>query len=520
VKKDWKQIYSELEQERTVHQTDWDDIAFYLFPYQLKMIGSNEAYSKIKRELYFSDAGDYLKMASSSLMGMVANSSSKWFSYSTTDGKSSDYLDKATAKALDILATGEAGFYSALKQAIGSLLAFGNAGLFQDEQDEEEGGLFNYRAELPNSFCFTENFSRNVEDIYFIQTYTGKQVKERNWKITTKQDNEKIKILRVISKNPYGNIGDVKNNKPYYSAYIDYDTGALLEESGFDYKPLHIGRWETYGNNTKWGVGIGLSVLPTLKQINYNRQLIRISEELRIKPPLFADSESNLGNLNLSPGAINFGKPSSMGLPLAPIVTVGSATGFEYLMQLDLQTLKQAFFIDVFQTIEQVAGVTATEVNLRNDERRRMLAPQEARIQKDFLIPVLQSLFVKMADKKVIDPIPKELLDKQIKINFYSPIASAQRSLERLSYMQFLGDLATLGTIEANLRAAKSDFAIKVDFDEILDKLRKAQNINNSVFIGNNKYRELKSQKAEVDAISAAGAEVSNLVKGINQMGA
>tara|TARA_Y100000296_G_scaffold47646_1_gene54603 strand:+ start:1011 stop:1532 length:522 start_codon:yes stop_codon:yes gene_type:complete len=81
---------------------------------------------------------------------------------------------------------------------------------------------------------------------------------------------------------------------------------------------------------------------------------------------------------------------------------------------------------------------TATEVVQRNEEKMRILGPVLYRLQQELLHPLIIRCFNIMLRKNLFIQAPEILQNQQIQIEYVSPMAVAQRSMELQSVTRAL----------------------------------------------------------------------------------
>jgi hypothetical protein len=82
--------------------------------------------------------------------------------------------------------------------------------------------------------------------------------------------------------------------------------------------------------------------------------------------------------------------------------------------------------------------VTATEVLQRNEEKMRILGPVLGRLQSELLSPLITRIFNIMLRQGLFQQAPDMLQQQELKIEYVSPMALAQRSQELQSLMRGL----------------------------------------------------------------------------------
>ena len=95
------------------------------------------------------------------------------------------------------------------------------------------------------------------------------------------------------------------------------------------------------------------------------------------------------------------------------------------------------FHIDQLVVTEN-RNMTATEVLQRQEEKMRILGPVLGRLQSELLSPLITRVFNIMLRNQLFMASPDILQDQELKIEFVSPMALAQRGQELQSLMRGL----------------------------------------------------------------------------------
>jgi hypothetical protein len=126
--------------------------------------------------------------------------------------------------------------------------------------------------------------------------------------------------------------------------------------------------------------------------------------------------------------------------------------------------IKKNFFNDVFLTISsQTKQMTATEVARRHEERLMVFGAILERLNSELFSDLIDRIYLILDNFGMIPEPPQEIIDKQIKVEYVSILAQAQKAVATGSIEQvlaFTGNVAQLDPSAIN----------KVDIKEAIDQ--------------------------------------------------
>jgi hypothetical protein len=159
------------------------------------------------------------------------------------------------------------------------------------------------------------------------------------------------------------------------------------------------------------------------------------------------------------------------------------------------QSIRTAFFIDIFQTADSI-DMTATEANIRQTEKMRILAPNIARINSELIGQIVQRVFGILLADNIFPPIPQSIQGREIKVKYESPMTKSQRAGD---YQNIMGFAASIGEI-----AAVSPESIqKIDFDAMVDELKEASGIPASIIRSDEELKAMREAAQQEQAQQA-----------------
>ena len=283
-------------------------------------------------------------------------------------------------------------------------------------------------------------------------------------------------------------------NMAFKSVYFEKggDNEKILRESGFNEFPVLPPRWATTGNDV-YGYSPAMEALGDVKQLQHEQLRKAEAIDYMTKPPLVLPSSMMNQQINRYPGGLMFSdQPANAG---------GVRSAFE--VNLDLGALREdimdvrqringAFFADLFLMLanDQRSGITATEVAERHEEKLLMLGPVLERLHNEMLDPMIDITFNKMLAGGLLPPPPEELQGMDLKVEFVSTLAQAQRAVGVTSIDRLIG---TVGAI-AGLRPEVVD---KLDADQMIDAYADMLGVDPTLIVADDKVAMIRDQRAQ-----------------------
>lgn len=489
--------YNKLRGDRAIYDSLNREISDFCYPNSSAFSRYVTKGEKRRRMIFDGTAERALEISAASITGLLANPATKWVGFRINDEeldkdkKIKEFCDLSQKKVLAVFNNPKNRFYDNLFQNITLQLAFGTASLFADEDKET---VAKFRAEGPNNFCFTEDFSGNAnKDMYFEKKYLIEQIKEKKWELpfeyANKKDDDEVSILRYICINPaYDPTSLNIEHARYLEQFIYLDAKKLAKTSYYRTFPTPIGRWGRLDGEI-WGDSPARVALADIKMINVS-QMSTIKAIERVNKGVWAvSSEAKFGKLDFSGDAVNVGRGSlsdgikrlddDRGLPIT----------FEW-QELIRAAIRSAFYIDVLQTAENV-DMTATEAVIRQQEKLRGLGPKITRIQSDIIGPtadrVLQ-LLIERGDLIVPDALKKAGVE--INVIYSSPVNQAQRAGEAQTIGQYANELGMLAQFNPGVLD-------NFDFDQAAQELADIRNVPTKLLIDPKKRDEARTERAK-----------------------
>lgn len=300
-------------------------------------------------------------------------------------------------------------------------------------------------------------------------------------------------------------------NKRFASIYLEMgadNDDRFLSESGFDRFPALAPRWVVTGNDV-YGTSPGMECLGDVKQLQHQQLRKGQGIDYMVNPPLQVPTRYKEATKARLPGGVFYVDSSSQ--------NAGVRSAFD--VRLDLQHLlmdiqdvrdriRQSYYADLFLMLanDTRSGTTATEIAERHEEKLLMLGPVLERLHNELLAPLIDIAFERCVEADILPPPPPELQGMDIKVEFISVLAQAQRAVATSGMDRLLGAIGQL----ASLSPAVVD---KVDFDQVVDDYAEAYGVNPKIVVPDADVAAIRAQRAAAQQAQAAAAVAPQAVE-------
>jgi hypothetical protein len=532
--------YKTLQEQRMPFDNLWLSEADYIQPQRSYPFKTNE----IQKANFESSRANWTKtfdstaqlavdIFASSLVGFLANPAMQWFELAPTDEsllevqEVAEWFDIASKRLLAAFNEPSAKFYSNLKMCAIDLGVFGTVGLMIQEGSRS---MLEFSARYVKELYVAEDASGNIDTVFRDLLMTPRQMVQKfgiealspasREKLREKPD-ELIPIIHVLE--PREDAipgGESVLDAPISSVYIEKESKTILQESGFFEMPLPVARWDVYPNDV-YGTSPAVRVLPEIKMLNQMQKTYILATEKMLNPPMQMPDDGFLGNIDLSPGALNVYRSMSQGR-LEPIMTIGNIPFTTEMLMASHNLVREAFYIDRLQLAES-PQMTATEVMARTDEKLRLMAPMIGRVQSELLGPTVERAFgilyrrsLDMGFENAPFPLPPQILQESgFKIKYVSPLERAQRASEANSIVMFVNSVVPYSQVAPQVLD-------NLNFDEVVRELHDIQSVPSAVLNDRDTVKKIRAQRQQEQQAQMMLEQMqqgSEIAKNANQAG-
>lgn len=518
----------QLESERTVYESLWQEIADFMLP--RAGVFTYKGTPQLRPQVFDSTAVLALDRFSAAFESMLTPRSQTWHMLKPLDDDLADdievkrWCDEVTRRLFAFRYSPRSNFASQIHEVYGSLGAFGTGGIFSEESP---GAGITYRACNLAGLYVVEDFQGRVRTAHYKLEMTAEQAAQRfgadklpdqiKAKLETRPD-DKASYLHCVRPNGsrvYGSKG--RGGMAYESWWICQDARQVVGQGGFRTFPYAVSRYVTRPGQV-YGDSPGMLALADTKMLNVMAQTMVQEAQLSIAPPLLAPNDGVLSALgdgvSLLPAAINYGGVDDQGRPLIHALNRGSqfAPVKEEIAE-RRQSVNAAFLVTLFQILVETPQMTATEALLRAQEKGALLAPTTGRQQSELLGPIVEREIDLLARAGALPPPPQVMLERNggYKLEYDSPLTRAMKADQGVGLLR---------TIEALAPLANADPAVMDVFnpDEIAPGLAEINGVPSKWIRSKDELDALRQGRAQAQQAAQAAAAIPAVTGGIKDL--
>jgi len=231
-------------------------------------------------------------------------------------------------------------------------------------------------------------------------------------------------------------------------------------------------RWSVTATDI-YGTSPAMDALGDVEQLQAQERDKSLAIQKMVKPPLNVPATLRTNSVvNPLPNGTTF--YDLAGGPTPPVATpLYQVQPRLAEMQQDMdrvrQRIRDAFYVDLFLMISRIdrAGITATEIDARREEKLLMLGPVLERLHHEFLDPLIDRVFAIASRAGLIPPPPAALAGQRLRVRYVSMLAQAQRAVAT-------GAIERLCSFAGSLAAADRSVLDKIDLDQAVESYAEA----------------------------------------------
>lgn len=520
---------SALWNERSSWITRYRDISDHLLPYAGRFFTQDRNRGdRTFNNIYDETATFALDTLAAGMMAGMTSPARPWFQLAISDRDLMEletvkiWLAKTAQLMRDIFA--KSNTYNALHSLYEELGAFATAGTIIEPDFDT---VIHHKVLTAGEYAIAANakgrvdtlvreFDMTIAQIVGEFVYSGERYAKPDWSCVSptiknnwdlcKNIDAWVTVNHVIEPrlDRDGEKRDSKNMR-FKSCYFEpgRETGdeRLLRESGYNNFPALAPRWSIRGGDI-YGHGPSFRALGSIKQLQQEQLRKGQAIDYKTKPPLAVPAEMKNKMSSVFPGGVLFIPPNAQNRTISAAFEVN--LDLEHLL-IDIQDVRgrinRSFYADLFLMISQDnrrTPATATEIAERHEEKLLMLGPVLERLHNELLGPKIDLTFARIVETGILPPPPPELQEKQLKVEFISPLAQAQKMIGLGSLDRLLG---TVG----NLAAGTQDIAVwdKIDIDEAIDRYADMLGTDPVIVRSDDKVAEIRANRAQAQQAQA-----------------
>lgn len=407
MKYDLEQMYARALALREPWIRRWNDARRYTMP-------STDSDMATLFDATASDAADNLAAC---MYSLLTPPESLWITL-VPEGPDSPDAEIATAALRANL--NESNFYTTVHQCYMDLVTLGTACLFMSENPIGSASAFSFTAIPMQDIAILPNA------VFHTATMTAADVMQKYPDWTPPRE-----IMDKMKQNPSYQLRLVQSlADTEFTAWID--VGGDIENNVvargiFETNPYLIFRWAVASGDL-YGMGPVIRALPDIKTANKVVELVLKNATIAVSGIWQADDDGviNLGNINLTPGAII---PKAVGSSGLTPLTSGANFDVSQIVLKDLrERIRHTLLADRIGLLSD-KEMTATEILARNADMLRILGATYGRLLHEFIRPLCDRGLQILSRRGVIDKIS---LHSDAELKYIAPIAKMVAENETL----------------------------------------------------------------------------------------
>ncbi len=315
-------------------------------------------------------------------------------------------------------------------------------------------------------------------------------------------------------------------NMPYTSLYWLEGSGdnRYLYAGGFEEFPVPVARYQVVGGNA-YGFGPGWYAEGDAKGLQTMKRDLLMASELLIKPPMVGPAD--VKRVNLIPGG--YTKEQQLGTQgVRPLFQIQSNPQW---LAAEIQnaenSIKRIYSADLFLMLSNAVDApqkTAREVMILQQEKLQQLGPVVERLQDEFLSPIIERVYNILERMGAFPPIPEDiaerLADEEVKIEYISPLAQAQKMSGLVNIEQAVAFAAQMAQIWPDAVKKVDPIGTVTEYFELLGAPGKMQRSAEEVQGMIQQEQEMMAQQeaaAQQQAMMQAAAPAAQAAKNLTE---
>jgi hypothetical protein len=473
-------LRSQIDNERSTFKAHWRDLTDYILPRRGRFfISDNNKGDKRNQKIIDATGTMAARTLRSGMMAGVTSPARPWFRLGFSDPGIEEvptvkqWLNVVETRMRNVFS--RSNLYKALPIVYGDMGTFATGCMFVEEDMDT---VLRFTTFPIGSYGIANDSKGRVRVFYRDFQMTVRQIVEEfgmdpatnqidwtNISQTVKsayengQTETKIDICHIIKPNPYHNPKRLESKFKKFVSYY-YERGSqsgdqvqgdmFLRERGYDYFPVLAPRWEVTGEDVYGTNCPGMTALGDIKQLQTGEIRSAQAIEKMINPPMVGPTSLKHKQVSILPGDITYVDDRDMGKGFRPAHEVNfNIQALEQKQEQVRQRVSRAFYEDLFLMLANSdrTQITATEIIELKEEKLLALGPVLEQIDQDLLDPLIDIAFIVMEQQGLIPEAPEDIQGQDIKVEYISIMAQAQKlagigNIER--FIGFVGQLAAL----------------------------------------------------------------------------
>lgn len=537
-----QQRLSLMKKQRLSFEKGWMEIAKWQQPWKGRFFVTDHNDARVNTRLVDNTAVTSSRSLGSGMMTGISSPARPWFKFAHPDPEVNEIQSVKswlfTVERIMQRAMAQSNIYNVFHQTYTTMGLFSNASFFIEEDEDD---IFRATSLAVGTFYFGLGANNRVDTIYrefnmtvrqLVSKFGYNNVSESTRAIYNNRNfDAEIQVLHAIEPNDTRDPLKIDNkNMPYRSVYIEMGaithgsqgdqlssttSRKVLRQSGFHEFPCPSPRWEVEGDDTYGSNAPGSIALGDARSLQVDQKTKAKGYAKMVDPPMNVPASMQKRGYSLVPGSVNYINEDANGNARAtPAHDLNLP--LQYMLE-DIREkqdrIKRAYFEDLFLLISsnQRSNVTATEIVEGNEEKLFQLGPVLGRVHSEMLDTALERIFGIMQRGGHFPDPPEELVDSDLRVEYISVLAQAQRLVG-------VGNIERVMGFAGNLASVFPDVVDKIDVDETLDEYSDIVQAPPGIIRSTREAQQIRDNRAqaaqaqEAAQMAATGAQAAQVL--------
>lgn len=523
-----KKRYSALLTDIVPWKKNWVILAKYFSPRKYRSLEDGDQTNEptLADDLVDNESVRAMRILGAGLQGGMTSPARPWFRLGVPDPKLEEnnavkeWLNDVQRVMLSVMS--RSNFYDSAHQLYTELGTFGVACMFVLDDPET---IVRYTTLTAGEYMFITDAHNRVNGVFRTIDMSAENIVRRFGKenvsqsITSANDSESTKgtmfaVVHVVWVNPDRDKARLDNQAMefeslYYELKAD-DQQAPLERSGYREQPFSGPRWDTVGSDT-YGRGAAEDTLNDVRQLQSMVRSMLKALHKQVDPPM--NAPASLSHVSTVPGAVNIVDSAGME-GLKPTYQVKpDVQNTMIAIAASKEAIRQGLYNDLFMMLAASQGTdkTATEVKALVEEKLIMLGPVVERLHNEFLDVVIDRTFAVCMRAGILPDPPPELDGIELKVEYISLLAQAQKLVGTSSIEQWMGLIGQYSELWPEMLDIPDTDEVATHYADLLNvpaKLRKSKAEREEIRAAR---AEQQQQAQQAEALAGAAGTVKDL---------
>ena len=448
-------VYNRLQEEKQKYNVLWRDAFDYSFPsrgtqyylnYGSLSPDTPQLNSSKKSKIYDTEATHSVLLLATHMKSGITPQNSLWFGAKFDDQSIQyDSVSKKWLHDISYICHGlihNSNYEDISLDMFVDLCVCGQSGLYQYYDEKLQKIKYQYWPLW--SYVATD-------DVVYKSWYMTKQqlfekFPDHNFseKIKSSKDSVNHHIIQSIYRNTdYDKQKPlIDYNRPYIGCWIDPISKQLIEENYYNSKPFINIKWSDGFPQSNYCVGPLDNVLPAVKSLNELQKILLINADMIVGGTYVAtrDGVINTNTVKFGPRQVIIASDVDQIKPLQSGGDIGYA---RLLIETFHNQIREGLFANLLEP-QDGPTKTATEVNIRSQLAYRMLSPILSRIGQNISQFLVQRTIDLGEQNNLLPQRPQSLVNRDIGIEYQSPVARSVKMQDLDSILQFEQSMANV----------------------------------------------------------------------------